>query len=91
MDKGIISKEVISHVFKATPHFLKMPASRMWIDYDREADVLYISFKRPQKATDSEMLENGILVRYRGSQVVGLTILEASKRDKKNTKSKVSH
>ena len=91
MDKGIISKEVISDVFKATPHFLKMPANRMWIDYDREADVLYISLKRPQKATDSEMLENGILVRYRGSQVVGLTILDASKRDQKNTKRKVSH
>lgn len=91
MDKGIISKEVLSDVFKATPHFLKMPANRMWIDYDQEADVLYISFKRPQKATDSEMLENGILVRYRGSQVVGLTILEASKRDQKNVKRKASH
>ena len=30
-------------------------------DYDKEADVLYINFKRPQKATDSEMLENGVL------------------------------
>ncbi|MBI5605668.1 MAG: DUF2283 domain-containing protein [Deltaproteobacteria bacterium] len=83
-----MSKEVISDVFKATPYLLKMPANRMWIDYDQEADVLYISFKRPQKATDSEMLENGILVRYRGGQVVGLTILEASKRDKKNAKRK---
>ena len=61
------------------------------IDYDQEADVLYISFKRPQKATDSEMLENGILVRYRGGQVIGLTILEASKRDKKNAKRKFAH
>jgi len=63
----------------------------LWIDYDQGADVLYISFKRPQKATDSEMLENGILVRYRGGQVVGLTILEASKRDKKNPKIKSAH
>ncbi|MFH0789536.1 MAG: DUF2283 domain-containing protein [Pseudomonadota bacterium] len=91
MDKEIMSKEVISDVFKATPHLLRMPANRMWIDYDQEAYVLYISFKRPQKATDSEMLENGILVRYRGGQVVGLTILEASKRDKKNAKRKFTH
>jgi len=35
----------------------------MWVDYDKEADVLYVSFKRPQRATDSEMLENGIILR----------------------------
>jgi uncharacterized protein YuzE len=52
----------------------------MRIDYDKEADVLYISFKRPQKATDSEMRENGILLRYKGDELVGLTVLEASKR-----------
>ncbi|NMX21943.1 hypothetical protein C5S30_05835 [ANME-1 cluster archaeon GoMg4] len=52
----------------------------MWIDYDKEADVLYISFTRPQKATDSEMLENGILLRYKGDELVGITVLEASKR-----------
>jgi uncharacterized protein YuzE len=51
----------------------------MWLDYDEEADVLYISFKRPQKADDSEMLKNGIILRYRKKEVVGITILEASK------------
>ena len=25
---------------------------RFSVDYDKEADVLYISFRRPQKATD---------------------------------------
>ncbi|MGB9699849.1 MAG: DUF2283 domain-containing protein [Thermodesulfobacteriota bacterium] len=49
----------------------------MWIDYDKAADVLYINFKKPQKATDAEMLKNGILIRHRGDEVVGLTILEA--------------
>jgi uncharacterized protein YuzE len=52
----------------------------MWIDYDREADVLYISFKRPQRATDSEMLENGVLLRYKDDELIGLTMLDASKR-----------
>ena len=52
----------------------------MWIDYDQEVDVLYISFKRPQRATDSEMLENGILFRHRDDALVGITILDASKR-----------
>jgi len=53
------------------------------IDYDADADVLYISFERPQKATDSEMTEDGILMRYRGKKLVGITILDASKRKKK--------
>jgi len=52
----------------------------MWIDYDQEGDALYISFKRPQRATDSEMLENGILFRCRDDELVGITILDASKR-----------
>ena len=52
----------------------------MWIDYDEEADVLYISFRRPQKATDTEMTEDGILLRYKDDELVGITILDASKR-----------
>jgi len=52
----------------------------MSLDYDAEADVLYISFRRPQHATDTEVREDGILVHRRGKQVVGLTILEASTR-----------
>lgn len=42
------------------------------LDYDKKADVLYISFKRPQRATDSEMLEDGVLLRYKNDELVGL-------------------
>jgi len=81
MAKEIIKEEILSEVFKATPHLLKFPVTKMWIDYDKEADVLYISFDRPQKATDSEMSKDGILHRYRGEKLVGITILDASKRN----------
>jgi len=80
MAKEIVKKEVLKEIFKATPHLLKFPQTKMWIDYDQDADVLYVSFKRPQKSTDSKMLDNGILLRYRDSQLVGITVLEASKR-----------
>jgi len=80
MGKEIIKKEVMAEIFKATPHLLKFPTTKMWIDYDQEVDVLYISFKRPQRATDSEMLKNGILFRYKGDELVGIIILDASKR-----------
>jgi uncharacterized protein YuzE len=60
--------------------FLKVPARRYWIDYDEEADVLYLGFRTPQRATNSELLEDGVIVRKAGGKVVGLTILNASSR-----------
>ncbi len=69
-----------SRILQAVSQLVHFPAKQMWIDYDEEADVLYISFRRPQRATDSEMREDGIIVHRRGMQIVGLTILEASTR-----------
>lgn len=80
MEKEIIGQDTLSEIVKATPHLLKFPTTKMLIDYDNQADVLYISFDRPQKATDSDMSKDGILYRYRDDKLVGLTILEASKR-----------
>ena len=59
----------------------KFPESRLWLEFDKEADVLYISFKRPQRATDTIHLdEEGLLLRYRAKELVGITVLDASKR-----------
>jgi uncharacterized protein YuzE len=63
---------------EAVPHLL--PHKKAWIDYDEEADVLYISLKRPQKATDTKLLaEKGISLHYRAKELVGVTVLDASK------------
>jgi uncharacterized protein YuzE len=78
--KEALTKSLLSEVFEATPHLLKLPRNKLWIDYDEEADVLYLSFQRPQKATDSEMRDDGVLLRYKRDKLVGITILEASKR-----------
>ena len=86
-----MSRESIEGVFKAMPHILNLPAARFWVDYDREADVLYISIQRPHKATDSEMLDDGLIVRYRGDKMVGLTFLDASKREKSPSKRRKTH
>ena len=58
----------------------QFPSSKLWLDYDAEADVLYISFRRPQKASETVEEEDGLLLRYRGKDLVGITILDASKR-----------
>ena len=73
-------ENTLNEVYELVSHFIKLPETKMWIDYDKEADVLYISFKRPQKATDSEMLDNGVLFRYKEDELVGITVLDASKR-----------
>jgi uncharacterized protein YuzE len=51
----------------------------VWIDYDREVDVLYISFEKPQKAEDSVMADDGKIYHYKAEEVVGITIPNASK------------
>ncbi len=50
------------------------------VDYDPEGDVLYISFGKPQEADDSNITEEGVIVRLKEGKIVGLTILNASKR-----------
>ncbi len=59
---------------------LKLPAQHMWLDYDKEADVLYVSFRKPQRATETIELDDDILVRKDGKDTVGLTILNASSK-----------
>jgi uncharacterized protein YuzE len=80
MAKQPISPAVIEDIFEATPYLVRLPSRKIHLDYDEEADVLYISFDRPQRATDSEMLDRGILLRYRDEKLVGMTVFEASKR-----------
>lgn len=70
----------IARILKAAGALVDLPAKRMWIDYDEQADVLYLSFRRPQNATDSELRDDGVIVHRRGEQIVGVTIQEASQR-----------
>ncbi len=71
----------------AIDDFLKvMPAVRMapqktfWTTYDVDADVLYINFKKPSYADDSEMTDDDVIIRYEHGEVIGITILNASQR-----------
>ncbi len=81
MANKTLDREVIQQLYAALPHLLRLPSDRVRIDYDQEADVLYVSLERPQKATDTQYVdEEGLLLRYRGGELVGITILDASKR-----------
>jgi uncharacterized protein YuzE len=56
------------------------PTGYLWSSYDAEADVLYINFKKPSHATDSEITDDDVILRYDGEEIIGVTVLHASKR-----------
>lgn len=62
------------------PTVLRSPHRFLWSSYDADADVLYVNFKKPARADDSELTDDDIIIRYEGDEIVGLTILHASKR-----------
>ena len=75
-----LRKKDLNRLLQAVPKLVDLPAARMWVDYDAGADVLYISFRLPQQADESELRDDGIIVHRRGKRIVGVTILEASQR-----------
>jgi uncharacterized protein YuzE len=70
----------IEEYLKIIPAVRLAPQNYLWSSYDSEADVLYINFKKPSHANDSELTDDDIIIRYEEDQLVGLTILHASKR-----------
>ena len=70
----------IAEYLRLVPAVKHSPYSYLWSSYDAEADVLYVNFKKPSHATDSELTDDDIIIRYEGDEVVGLTVLHASQR-----------
>lgn len=70
----------LEHYLKMAPVVVAAPHHYVWSSYDAEADVLYINFKKPSVATDTELTDDDMIIRYEGDEVIGITILNASKR-----------
>ena len=68
----------LEHVMSFVPQALQLHQNNIWLSYDEEADVLYLNFKKPSHADDSELLDNNIIVRYENDEVVGMTVMNAS-------------
>jgi uncharacterized protein YuzE len=64
-------------LLKSIHYLLAAPSKQIWTDYDEEAHVLYISFRKPQQANDSILEENAIY-HYHDQDLVGITVLNAS-------------
>jgi len=72
--------DMIQTCLNLTANLIKLPVRNVWIDYDKEADVLYLSFRRPQRAKKTMEAGDDILVRTDENEIVGITILNASDR-----------
>jgi len=73
---------------KLVPTLMGAPKGLLWSSYDKEADVLYVNFQKPSRATNSELTDDDMIIRYSGKKVVGVTILHASKFLRKKTPKK---
>ena len=80
MVTGILEEQNIGYLLKAVANLIRLPRTRMWLDYDTEVDVLYLHFEEKPDSSHSEMREDGIILDYRDDTLVGLTVLEASQR-----------
>lgn len=52
----------------------------MKISYDPKADAAYIYFLKDKKSTRTEEVGGGLLVDYNGNDLIGIEILDVSKK-----------
>lgn len=76
-----MEKIVIQNLQQALPSILPLlqKEENLLINYDREVDVLYVSFGKIQKADDTEIVDSNLLVRKKGNKIVGVTLLNFKK------------
>jgi uncharacterized protein YuzE len=72
--------DIATNNLSLVPALLSTPHRELWSSYDAEADVLYLNFKKPSDASDSELTDDDVIIRYQGNEVIGLTVLHASQR-----------
>lgn len=72
----------IGHCVNMASDVLRLSVTQVWIDYDKEADVLYMSFRKSQRAAETVELDDDMLLRKDGEAIVGITILNASLRSR---------
>lgn len=75
-----LEKKPLGHLLKAVSHLVQLPQTHMWLDYDEEADALYVHFEDKPTSNHSEIRDDGVILDYKGRRLVGVTILDASQR-----------
>jgi uncharacterized protein YuzE len=52
---------------------------KLWIEYDKQNDILYINFGT-EEADESVMIDDDVIVRMREGKLVGIVVNNFSKR-----------
>lgn len=58
----------------------KLIVKNIKMNYDEESDVLYINFGTPAAADDSDITDEGVIIRLNKGKIIGLSILNAGKK-----------
>ncbi|MEK7633984.1 MAG: DUF2283 domain-containing protein [Patescibacteria group bacterium] len=78
-----MEEKIINQIQNSLPslfYFMeKQRKKNLIINYDNEADVLYVSFDSPQKADDTDFFSDNVLVRKKNKAIIGLTLLHFKK------------
>jgi uncharacterized protein YuzE len=72
------TESFVNNCLVVANEMMKLSTRHIWADYDTEADVLYMSFRKPQRATETIEISDEILLRKDENEVVGITIMNAS-------------
>jgi len=56
-----MAKLAVEQYLRLIPAVRHAPQRYLWSSYDAEADVLYINFKKPSHATNSELTDDDII------------------------------
>jgi len=75
-----VNRDMIDSCLGLSSELTRLSAKHIWVDYDKEADVLYLSFRKPQRAKKTVEMDDDVLIRTDDDQIVGVTILNASSR-----------
>lgn len=68
----------VNEIKRILPWFMKQKT--VWANYDEEADVLYLHFKKPNHADHSELNDDDMIIRYENEEIIGVTVLNVSKK-----------
>lgn len=71
---------MVSDILDALKAVKHSNANDVHIQYDRDADVMYVNFGVPVPADESELGDEDILYRYQNGKIIGLTVTHFSKR-----------
>jgi len=80
MATQLMRNEMIQACLALSSDLVKLPFKHIWVDYDEEADALYLSFRKPQRAKKTVEMSDDVLIRTDEDEIVGITIMNARAR-----------